>query len=818
MEGEGAGVATTSLSVVKIRLEHLSRVLSTEAEVLDRAFAVPVGTRELYDTVRDPNKTAELYSSLNCSNIRITAWQSLGGVESAHFLDEEKSLAKLDRSSKFDVFERLLQRYRTDPSGTTYLVSSREYLCLLHPSKSAPKSHSEWQVPRLFVLLRISQCPEQPYGDIMQLHEYITFYRTGRTVDGELSGAARERALAEDKASFGRSVLNYRPSIEFDAGKKPVLHQLIKRIALPSMKQSFVDWIKALGPLAARFRRELMELALRRHEDSEDKRASALASVRAAAAGEDEDEEDEEDVRELGDKELDKLAGKPATPKAGTGGVPATVPSGGVPATVLSGGVPATVPTAAAGTPATAASDGMAAAAAAAGPVPQGAPAHPAKPKKEKRTAQQDLDELARLKRQFEDDKDLYARQIREKILESVELEQAQPSEAVAAVPSKQTKPSVTETEEGTFTAAMEEALDPAWILDDFPMQQGASRENCRMFVAHATDEDLADQFWAQTWVRDCSIVPGGYGKGIGGWLGSFVGTYEPDPLDRAPAGDPSPVPAPVEIPAKVTEVVTPPSVDTPAVSTPPAVSPAPTAEKPSPSPAEPPQTPASTPSRPRVTFQTVEWGRRRLMEGVMAVMQLAVGPTPTAKRPHAANGASGEESVFDIAPSAGEAEKEVEGESKAAPGDGHPDAAAVAVDATDAADVEVRPVEQPRPSVQFMLDLLSSGSDVLDVAPASADSPEPAEPEEDSDHKSASPVAEDDGYVTDGYATDAVVQSHRALPVESDPVKAFEPVEKAPPPPPPEPENWATDVDPTMLQQRGRTDCTPADTPCTVM
>ncbi len=169
MAAAGSGLAHADLTEY---LASLSRQLPDEASVMDRAFALGVGTRELFDTIRDTEKTLELYASLGSSNIKVSAWQrhkhDVVLDPSRMPLSKDKSEAVKLSHKGFAVFQRLVQRYRSDGQGVPYLVSSVEYLCL-HDEEVA--------VPRLFVLFRISQTPTQQYGEIMQLHEYLTFYR-----------------------------------------------------------------------------------------------------------------------------------------------------------------------------------------------------------------------------------------------------------------------------------------------------------------------------------------------------------------------------------------------------------------------------------------------------------------------------------------------------------------------------------------------------------------------------------------------------------------------------------------------------------------
>ena len=154
------------------RLITLGAVLTKEEDVMDRAFALGVGTRELFDTIRDPGKTAELYTTLGSTNIKVSAWKPLSklitrlGAAMPLAQDKDEHIRLADKP--FTVYQRLVQRYRADGSGVPYLVSSVEYLCLYDEDEP---------VPRLFVLFRISQTPTQQFGDIMQLHEYLTFYR-----------------------------------------------------------------------------------------------------------------------------------------------------------------------------------------------------------------------------------------------------------------------------------------------------------------------------------------------------------------------------------------------------------------------------------------------------------------------------------------------------------------------------------------------------------------------------------------------------------------------------------------------------------------
>lgn len=169
MAAAGSGLAHADLTEY---LASLSRQLPDEASVMDRAFALGVGTRELYDTIRDTDKTLELYAALGSSNIKVSAWQrhklDVTLDPSRMPLSKDKSEAVKLPHAGFAIFQRLVQRYRSDGQGVPYLVSSVEYLCLFN---------EEVAVPRLFVLFRISQTPTQQYGEIMQLHEYLTFYR-----------------------------------------------------------------------------------------------------------------------------------------------------------------------------------------------------------------------------------------------------------------------------------------------------------------------------------------------------------------------------------------------------------------------------------------------------------------------------------------------------------------------------------------------------------------------------------------------------------------------------------------------------------------
>jgi hypothetical protein len=166
-----------AVKAVRERLSTLQQALVTEADVLDRAFAVSVGTRELYDTILDASRTVELYTSLGSTNIRVAAWSKPEPITGVQFFATDKPEVALPTDT-FEMRSRPLQRYRADASnGGAYLVSSMEYLVLNTPSEPSPTTQ-----PRMFILFRISQTPTQQYGDIMQLHEYITFYR-GERID-----------------------------------------------------------------------------------------------------------------------------------------------------------------------------------------------------------------------------------------------------------------------------------------------------------------------------------------------------------------------------------------------------------------------------------------------------------------------------------------------------------------------------------------------------------------------------------------------------------------------------------------------------------